>query len=416
MKRQSHGSRAVTLQRISLSCLMVALCPHLANAQSFYARGKSGESQYPQQLRPTTGSPTTSAASGSVSSDLLSLYQNTKRELSDSDVTKIARSCSQVMQNQDRSKVDREYATSLLAWALNRRGEIRSDRAAQLVQEGRENEAAKLDKLAEDDFKTSVEFGPKNWRTHHNYAIALAMSNEYQKAISELTQALSLKPDYSNAHFNRGELYFETSQFRKAEKDYSNAIKLDSTDPQYFNSRAHCRFIMENYADALADYRKALELGDDSAVYATDLADAYQFLGQWDEAAESYRKAIAINNQYSRAYQNAAWLMATCPKKELRNEQLAVSAAKRAMELNGVRDIAGLDTLAAATAAAGKFSQALKLQQEAISQSNSTEERAELNTRLELYAAGKIYIQPRSTKLAEVSNPIRAASGTKERR
>lgn len=343
----------------------------------------------------TAGAQAKSGKPTAISADLLKIYQETKTATAEADVTRIARSCAQVVPDKKRTEADREYASSLLAWALNRRGEMRTAAAAKLVDHGDLKGADALDQKALEDYQTAIEYAPTNWRMHHNLAISLAMKGQYTNAIEGFNTVIGLKSDYANAYFNRAELYFELKQFAEAISDYNRAIEIAPTDPQYFNSRGHCRFILESYDEALADYRKAVEQGPDSAVYQTDLADALQFLGKWQEAAESYRKAVATNDRYARAYMNAAWLMATCPDKRYRNTELALSAAKKAAELEGTPSVRCLDTLAAAHAAAGKLSDAVAHQQRAVQQAPA-DERDELQQRLAIYKQGKPYVQPAS--------------------
>ena len=106
-----------------------------------------------------------------------------------------------------------------------------------------------------------------------------------------------------------------------------------------------------------------------------------------------YREAVAINSTYARAYMNAAWLMATCPDKKYRNTELALSAAKKAVELEGEPTLRGLDTLATAYAASGKVTEAVKWGRQAVQLAN-TEEREEVSQRLALYERGQAYVQP----------------------
>lgn len=358
----------------------------------------------------TTAGP---SSSGTVSADLLAIYQQTKSAAQEADITAIARACAKVIPDKQRSQMDRDYAANLFAWALNRRGELRNEQAAALVEQGQMDLARSLDQQAAKDFETAIQYNPNNWRTHHNFGISLAMKGEYIHAIEEFSAAIDLKDDYPNSHFNRAELYFELSQYPQALEGYTRAIALNESDPQYYNSRGHCRFLLADYAAALEDYKRAQQLGDDSAVYATDLADAYQFLGRWEEAAQAYRTAVAINSKYPRAYQNAAWLMATCPEPKYRNVDLALPAAKKALELSGERTSQALDTLAAATAAIGQHQAAVSLQQEAL-RSAPAEERAEMNQRLALYQRGESFLQPAtspSQQPAPASSRIRTASG-----
>ncbi len=403
------------LRKLTAAVLTALLLIDVAAAQDSAWRARS------RSTRPATVQATQRHGSA-VSGDLLDIYAKTKAATTEAAATAIARSCAEVVPDESRSQVDREYAASLLAWALNRRGELRNDRAAKLVEQGQFEEANQLDRKAADDFETAIKYGPTNWRTHHNFAISLSMEGNYADAIDMFTQAIELKPDYANAYFNRGELHFELEQYRQAVDDYGRAIELDSQDPQYFNSRGHSKFMLQSYVGAVADYEKACALGSDSAVYQTDLADAYQFLGRWEDAATAYRAAIAINNQYARAYQNAAWLMSTCPEEKYRNTKLALSAAKKALEFSNETSARSLDTLAAALAASGKHSDAARTQQRAIAMAADAEERAELAERLGLYERGIAYRQTRTmSTIAGGLQPtesasIRTASGSRTNR
>lgn len=391
--------------------------PLCAHAQTFRPRNQNGSAPRTQgTMSSAMGSTMNSAQeqpnkATAVSQDLLSIYAQTTTAKSEADVTSIAKATAKLLGDNKRSKADRDYAASLLAWSLNRRGEMRSEQAATLVNNGQAERAADLDAQAADDFATAVEYSPTNWRHRHNFAIALAMKGEYPMAIGQLDQAIQLNPQYANARFNRGELHFETGNYPAAEQDYTAAIQL-SQDAQYFNSRAHCRFLMEQYASALSDYNQATKLASDNASYQTDLGDACQYVGKWEEAAKAYRAAVAADKSYARAYQNAAWLMATCPDERVRNVELATSAAKKALELAGSRTPEAIETMAAATAASGKHREAAKLQEEAIQlavkQKADEKQVTEFKQRLAIYRTGQAYVQP-EPEITE-SAPTRTAS------
>ncbi len=408
------------LSPIGLGLYLTAIATAQQTAQFLPRNGASQFNATTSQPRAaTSNSEAQVAARGTtaVSQDLLAIYQQTRTVADEAGVTAIARACSKVIPDNARSRADRDYAASLFAWALNRRGEMRNEQAAELVEQGQVDQASSLDIKAAKDFETALQYNDKNWRIHHNLAISLAMKGDYVRAIKEFSAAIDLNPEYPNSYFNRGELYFELAQYPQAMDDYTQAIALNATDPQYHNSRGHCRFMLQDFDAALADYQQACELGADSAVYATDMADAYQFLGRWEQATQSYRAAVAINAKYPRAYQNAAWLMATCPDPKYRNVDLSLSAAKKVIELTGERSSAALDTLAAATAAMGKHREATELQQEAIGLA-SQDERAELQQRLALYRQGESFVQPTQvTNIAATSSStssrIRTASGSR---
>ena len=365
-------------------------------AQAFRPRGQA----VAVQGNPAGAQP--NQRSSSVSNDLLQIYGRTQAATTESDLTAIAQASANIAADAARSKVDRQYASSLLAWALNRRGELRSDEAAAVSARGRPELAGRLDAQAAEDFAAAVEHAPGNWRHRHNLAISLALRGDHTQAILQLDRAIELNPEYANAWFNRAELYFELASYAEAVQDYTAALEL-SQDAQYFNGRAHAHFMLEQFDRAVDDYRRAVELATDHAIYLTDLADACQFLGRWEEAAEAYRAALAIDTHYVRAYQNVAWLMATCPEPRLRNHELALSAAKRVFELSDQRTVEAVDTLAAANAALGRHEEAIKLQAEAIELASRDPNRPaaelqELQLRLEIYQRGKSTSSPNRTR------------------
>lgn len=117
---------------------------------------------------------------------------------------------------------------------------------------------------------------------------------------------------------------------------------------------------------------------------------------KYTEAIAAYEEAVRLNPKYALAFNNLAWLQATCPEAEFRNGTKAVEFATKACELTDWKEWNYLDTLAAAYAEAGNFSAAAKWQQKAIdlqTDGNQTETQTGMETRLKLYQSGQPYRQ-----------------------
>ena len=89
-----------------------------------------------------------------------------------------------------------------------------------------------------------------------------------------------------------------------------------------------------------------------------------------------------------------AWLLATFPDPQIRNPQLAIRYARRAVGLGDPVDWSYVDTLAAAYAAAGDFENAISEQRRAIELNYEQDDGAD--ERLELYRSRRAYISPPS--------------------
>jgi tetratricopeptide (TPR) repeat protein len=96
----------------------------------------------------------------------------------------------------------------------------------------------------------------------------------------------------------------------------------------------------------------------------------YEHLGDYSRALADYDRVVSITASLplNRAFaeNSRAWLHATCPSASFRNGKQAVAEAKSACNDTSWREIAYIDTLAAAHAEVGDFDSAIQFEQRAI--------------------------------------------------
>lgn len=360
------------------------------------AVGPLNDSRALGQERRGAGSGSASGASATTpAARLRDAYERSRQARTVDDLTKIIGVCEQAL-TEGVSEALNKYGRELLSWTHNRRGEL-------LAEQGAEEDA-----LA--DFHRSVELDGTRWKAVHNRGVSLAMLGRTQEAIADFSRTISLKPDYPNAYFNRGELRYDLGDYQAAIADYDRTIQLAPRDGAAFNSRGHAYYMLGDYRRALSDYGEAIRLDPQNAAAYTNRGDAYVDMGQFQRAANDYRAAIRIDPNLGRAYQSAAWLMATCPDEQFRNPDLAVEAANKAIELDG-EDYHYLDTLAAALASAGRFDEAIDIQNRVV-QTAPAEIAGPYTERLELYRSGRPF---RAKAVEEAVSSGRGNSPTSRR-
>jgi tetratricopeptide (TPR) repeat protein len=329
--------------------------------------------------------PLTPAGSASVQA----AYAQSRQASTIADYTRIIEQCDAVIAGLSEEAV-RDYALQLLAWAANRRGEAYSDEAAKLGAMGKADQAKARDQLALADFNLAVTSDPKKWKAWHNRGVSQALIGKYEAALADLTKALELDQNYVNTWFNRAEVRYELGQYEDAVSDYTEVIVRQPDDFGAFTGRGHAHFRMGEMDKALADYERAVSLDPKSPGALVNRGDTHRQLGHWGEAAADYRAAIKLDPQYGRGYRAAAWLMATCPDDKYQSSELAIRAAEQAIELDGAQDYLYLDTLAAAYASAGKYSEAVTTVQQAMAVAPQEAQLA-VRERLALYQSGQLY-------------------------
>ena len=350
-----------------MKALKMASAVTLVIAVTFVVAFNSAFAQQPSTQAPAEIRPDQSArpVAADAKSMIKQAYEITNNAKSVAEYDQIIDLLSTARQSTP-TQASMDYSAKLLSWAYNRRGEAMADLAGDAADNGNTDGAADLDAKSLDDFNTAIRFDDTRWKAFHNRGVSLAVLGSYEDAIKDFNRAIQLNGKYTNSWFNRAELRYELGQFEGADEDYTQMIKLDPDDGGAYAGRAHVRYQLKRYNQAIEDFNAAVRLSPESALCYTDRADAFADLGRWDRAAADYRKAIELDLLFGRAYQGAAWLMATCPDDRFRNAELALQAAEKAIGLDGEADYRYLDTLAAAHANAGKFAEAEIALQRAI--------------------------------------------------
>lgn len=146
---------------------------------------------------------------------------------------------------------------------------------------------------------------------------------------------------------------------------------------------------------------------------------ARQERGDFEGALKDYTMAVRLNPRDAAAYNNRAWLLATCPDSAHRNSAQALASARQACKLTNWKQPIFVDTLAAAYAAEGDFKSAAKWQAQAMKQLARDEDfQREASERLEMYVAGSGYQSLETDAITASEEPAgktarRASSGNR---
>ncbi len=85
------------------------------------------------------------------------------------------------------------------------------------------------------------------------------------EAIELLNIAIKKDPNYFDAYYNRGVVYFLMKNYRAAIDDLSKAISINPNSPDAYASRGEVYETMKENEKAFNDYRKAARMGNKAA-------------------------------------------------------------------------------------------------------------------------------------------------------
>lgn len=176
---------------------------------------------------------------------------------------------------------------------------------------------------------------------------------------------------------------------RRAIDKLTELINRHPKDACYYGGRADVWEHLGELDIALGDHNEAIRL-DPNAAHYYNRGILWRQKGEYDKAIADYNEGLRIDPKNARVCNSIAWIRATCPDAKYRDGQQAVEFATKACELTQFKDSANLDTLAAAYAETGNFDQAVKWQLKAADLVPK-EQKADYQTRVDLYRAGKPY-------------------------
>jgi len=125
---------------------------------------------------------------------------------------------------------------------------------------------------------------------------------QLDRAISCYEKALSIKPDYAEAHYNLGFSYHKKGQLDAAVKSFKKVITIKPDYAEVHDNKilfVIYLFTKGEISDAIDILEALIKESPDDALLFNMLGGCYVSLGQPDMAIKCYQKALAIKPDYS---------------------------------------------------------------------------------------------------------------------
>ena len=194
-------------------------------------------------------------------------------------------------------------------------------------------------------------------------------------------------------YYRTGALYEQRHEYAHAIVEFEKALKEKPDHLESLYLLASCLARIDKEKEAIPYARAAALLSPNSATVHGLLGALLSSTGRHAAALTHLKAAHAVNPGDVTIASNLAWVLATSPEAIHRNGHEAVRLAEWACNATAYKSPPLLDTLAAAYAEAGQFDQAVRTTLQAIEivHSNPKSPTSALESRLELYRAGRPY-------------------------
>jgi tetratricopeptide (TPR) repeat protein len=125
-----------------------------------------------------------------------------------------------------------------------------------------------------------------------------------KEALTFLSRAITLKPDYEAAYFSRGYVFSQLDYFKESLNDYNKYIEIDPYYANTYNNRALIK--SKNFNDhsgALSDYDKAISLNPKEFVFYLNRGSLKRnIFADYQSALNDLNKAIVLAPEFPSCY------------------------------------------------------------------------------------------------------------------
>ena len=227
-------------------------------------------------------------------------------------------------------------------------------------------------------------------------AAALTRQQKYDKAVEYFVEALREEPNLADAHKNLAAVLVYKGNTKEAINHYIEYLRIEPNQPLIHKTVAELLYQQGDLDRAITHYNHSLQIDCNQANVLRNLGHIYYLKDSIAKAVDCWHKALQISPDFVEAINDLAWVKATRAQSEFFDPDEAVNLALQACGLTEYNKADLLDTLAAAHAAGGDFSEAVKIAEKAITMalSNNQQDLAvQICKHLELFRQKAAYIE-----------------------
>lgn len=212
-------------------------------------------------------------------------------------------------------------------------------------------------------FEHTVKHSPDNYLARALLGNGYYLAKRYDDALEQFDQAVKILPVFPSAYYNRGQVLLARGNepqkdFDEAHKAFDTALRLGYDRHDSLVGMAASALRLRHYDEAEQFARQALDLRTDSLPALIVLAGVASARNDAPMAVQLYRRALDIMPDQPSLLISLARIYATCEDDAVRQGIAALEMAQRANTLTQYKDPYMIDTLAAAFAERGQYTEA----------------------------------------------------------
>uniref|UniRef100_A0A3P8XBZ7 DnaJ homolog subfamily C member 3 n=1 Tax=Esox lucius TaxID=8010 RepID=A0A3P8XBZ7_ESOLU len=153
-------------------------------------------------------------------------------------------------------------------------------------------------------FHSAIDGDPKNYMAFYRRATVYLAMGKSKSALPDLSKVIELKPDFTSARLQRGNLLLKQGRLDEAERDFKKVVSHDIIvwDVTSRELRAECFIQMGEMGKAISDLKAASKLKSDNTKAFYKLSTIYYNLGDHEMSLTEVRECLKLDPDHKQCY------------------------------------------------------------------------------------------------------------------
>ena len=217
-----------------------------------------------------------------------------------------------------------------------------------------------------EEMRAAARLQPAFAEVHQALGCQLGSTGHTHDAIKHLVTSLSLSPQLLEAKLCLAQLHRGEKRYSISENLYQQVLQIEEVNIRALVGLGDLELLKDKPNQAIPFYRSALAQNKALPFVSQNLANALEKIDEHELALQALEAGVSQNPDDFRLNVQLARLLATSPNPRLRNGPRALKIAKKVAASQARPSLDALETLSAAYAELGKWSEAIRTAEVAL--------------------------------------------------
>lgn len=146
-------------------------------------------------------------------------------------------------------------------------------------------------------FRKAISKDPNFWEAYYNLGIVYFNSKKYNDALKQFNKVINALPNFDKSYYGRGLIYEKQKKYKEAIADFKKVTEFNPNDYKPYYYLGKISVLDGNYKEAQENLNKAKEINPEFAPINYELGNIYYNQNLYRKAIDYYKRAVELDDK-----------------------------------------------------------------------------------------------------------------------